>query len=126
MTIFGKANPPSGKKYDFAEASVHLDIRGFTITWVAKGLGFGNVHFDVGPDGQVHIDTECMSDQFLNELMEYVVSKSTKDSEPAPFKTISQIFFEGHDAKKGVENPYSSEPECKIWQQGYDSNNHEE
>ena len=117
--LFGKANPPAGKKYDFADAKVSLNIRGFNISWAARGVGFGQMSFDVGPEGQVHIDTEYMSDQFVNELLEYLVSNSTKDSDPAPFKTSNEIFFEGHDAPEGTKNPYASEPECIIWQQGY-------
>jgi hypothetical protein len=122
-TFFGKANPPPGKKYEFLQAEVTLSMRGFNIAWSAKGFGFGNVYFDVGPEGKVHIDSEYMSDQFVKELLEYMVSRSTKDSEPAPFKTSNQIFFEGHNAPKGAENPYKSYPECEIWKKGYDTNN---
>lgn len=112
-------NTPSGKKYDFLEAKISLNLRGFIISWVAKGMGFGHVSFDVGPEGQVHIDTEYMSDLFVKELMEYAISKATKDAEPAPFKTSNQIFFEGHDSAPDSVNPYESGHEKTIWQQGY-------
>jgi len=83
--MFGKADPPPGKKYDFVYAEVSNPRLGvICINWGARGCGFGEVTMLMRESGGFYIDSECMSDQFLAELLVYVVSKSVKDPETIP------------------------------------------
>ena len=82
---FGKANPSPGKQYDFEYASVSNPRLGVVcINWAARGVGFGEVTLLLRENGKIHIDTEYMDKEFVNELMEYIVSQSTKDPDPTP------------------------------------------
>lgn len=71
--IFGVANPPLGKKYDFKYAYPIYSNKGFAIRWGAAGMGFGGVYFHVDKEGKTTVDTECMSKEFVKELLEYFV-----------------------------------------------------
>lgn len=123
--LFGQANPPEGRKYDFrrAEAWLGRSGRGIGISWYAAGVGFGEVYFEVGPEGQVHIDTEMMSDEFVKELLCHMVEKATKDDQPKAWKTVNDYWQEGRAAEKGEMNPYlEADLAYKYWQEGYASN----
>ena len=126
-TIFGTANPPEGKKYDFSQVDgwVGRGQNGFGLSWLANGVGFGDVYFEFGPNGQVHIDTEYMSNQFLEELLLFMLSKATKDQESKDWKTGNDYFQEGLAAEKGTECPYKEEKTKEYWVMGYNSQ-HEE
>lgn len=123
--LFGKADPPEGKKYDIVSARTWLGTsgKGFGISWMARGTGFGEIYCEIGPEGQLHIDTECMSDRFLVELFEFLVSKATKDNEEKAWKTVNDYWQEGRAAEKGTENPYGigGDDSAIFWQRGYDS-----
>jgi len=83
--MFGKADPPPGKKYDFAYAEVSNPRPGVVVIgWSARGMGFGEVTLLMRDNGKLYLDTECMSDRFLNELFEFLVLQSTKDPEEIP------------------------------------------
>lgn len=78
--MFGKANPPEGKKYDFAHVSVSNPRLGvICFQWSARGFGFGEVTMLLREGGGTFIDTECSSDRFVNELLGFVVSNAIKD-----------------------------------------------
>lgn len=121
--LFGTANPPPGKKYDFqyAEAWLGRSLRGFGIAWGAAGIGFGEVYFEIGPKGEVHIDTEMMNDEFVKELLCFLVDNATKDDEEKNWKTVDDYWQEGRAAEEGAENPYTDELGRKYWQKGYKS-----
>lgn len=120
-SIFGKANPPEGKKYDFyrVEAWIGRHQNGFGLSWGANGIGFGDVYFEFGPNGQVHIDTERMSNQFVEELFLFMLSKATKDQEFKDWKTANDYFQEGLAAIRGSECPYKEEKPKEYWISGY-------
>lgn len=115
---FGTANPPEGKKYDFTHASVWLSKHCFGIDWAAKGIGFGQVAFEIGPQGQVHIDTEHMSDLFVEELVAFVLSKATRDQQKKDWKTTNDYYQEGAQSDQPV-CPYNEAEALKYWTLGY-------
>ncbi len=77
---FGK-RPETG--YEFPEIHVHLvdseDFKGFSIAWLASGIGFGQYFFGWGMDTErlkafpkqrgFYSDSECMGDEFVEALM---------------------------------------------------------
>ena len=42
---------------------------GITIRWDAPRIGFGELYIFWGEDGKLHIDTECMSDEFVSRVL---------------------------------------------------------
>ena len=67
-------------KYEGLEAtnvSIHADYRGFTVSWTASRIGFGDMTVWIGDDQKVHMDTECMSNEYaslvLSKLPEFMV-----------------------------------------------------
>lgn len=123
--MFGTANPPPGKTYDFTYASVWggRSGRGFGVSWSAKGIGFGEIYCEIGPEGQIHIDTEMMNRQFVQELLCYVAEHASLDEEPKNWKTGTEYWQEGRDAALGTENPYSygNNVAHRNWELGYES-----
>ncbi len=122
--LFGVANPPPGKTYDFTAAYSWIGTsgRGFGIDWSARGVGFGQVYFAVGPKGELHIDTECMSDLFVTELLAFVVSQATKDNEPKDWKSTNDYWSEGYQSGDDATNPYPEGEHSHVyWQKGQDS-----
>jgi len=115
---FGVANPPDNKKYDLTRASVWMSKHAFGIDWAANGIGFGQVIFEIGPKGQVHIDTEHMSDQFIEELVLYVLSNATKDQQKKDWKTVNDYYQEGAQSDQ-PECPYTDQDAIKYWTLGY-------
>lgn len=49
---------------------------GFLIRWSCENVGFGEVAF-FNKDGQLFCDSECMSDEFVSQLLAYVLKSST-------------------------------------------------
>ena len=84
--IFGKA-PKTG--YDFKSVDVEVIdsswMKGFSIKWLAAGIGFGEVFVGWGVDTEYlkdfprqqgfHADTELMSDEFVQALMKEAAPK---------------------------------------------------
>jgi len=72
-------------KYEFEYTSVANPRLGvIVISWGAKNLGFGEATFLLKENGSFHIDTECMSDAFIEELLAYAAKNSSRDPEEAP------------------------------------------
>ena len=42
---------------------------GVTIRWAAPKIGFGELYIAWGDDGKLHIDTECMSNEFVSRVL---------------------------------------------------------
>lgn len=47
--------------------------KGFTIDWDAPKIGFGQIIIWFGEDGKLHVDTECMSDEFVALVLSKIV-----------------------------------------------------
>ena len=63
-------------KYDgikISSVTIHEDNKGFTIDWDAPKLGFGKVTIWIGNDAKLHIDTECMSKEFVALVLSKIV-----------------------------------------------------
>ena len=54
-----EANPKHGNK------------GGFTIQWVCKDIGFGELTFYVKDKGKVFCETECMNREFIDQVMKH-------------------------------------------------------
>ena len=65
-------------KYDFKYAAIDIRQNAFKIKWGCEGIGFGELFFRVKEDGTTEIQTECMSDQFVHELFEYLISNAKR------------------------------------------------
>lgn len=86
--LFGKA-PKKGYKFTHVDVTLTDNdvFKGFHIQWGAKGVGFGEVFFGWGIDKEVlkdfpkqqgfYLDTECMSDEFIQALMKKALPKMT-------------------------------------------------
>ena len=60
------------EKYEGLEVtnvSIHADFKGFTISWVAPRIGFGELTVWIGNDKKLHVDTECMSNEFVSVVL---------------------------------------------------------
>jgi hypothetical protein len=49
---------------------------GMKIQWSSQSLGFGEVSF-YNQDGQITVDSECMSKEFVKALLAKMVDKAT-------------------------------------------------
>ena len=52
---------------------IHADRKGFTVEWIAPKLGFGEVTIWMGEDGKLHVDTECMDDEFVSLVLSKIM-----------------------------------------------------
>jgi len=60
------------EKYEGLEVtnvSIHADFKGFTISWDAPRIGFGDLTIWIGDDKKLHVDTECMSNKFVSLVL---------------------------------------------------------
>lgn len=42
---------------------------GFVLQWAAKRIGFGEISFIIGTDGKYYVDTEALSKEFCNKVL---------------------------------------------------------
>jgi hypothetical protein len=52
------------------------DEMGISIAWAAKGTGFGNISITEFTTGEVLIDTENMSKEFVKEVLCALIDKA--------------------------------------------------
>lgn len=64
---------PKYEGLEVSGVSIHEDNRGFSIEWDAPKLGFGEVTIWIGNDAKLHIDTECMSNEFVALVLSKIV-----------------------------------------------------
>lgn len=72
-----KAKKP--KKYKFLQVVLSFYPGAVVISWSAKAVGFGELTFHLS-DGRLSIDTEGMSQQFVDELLTEVLKQHKKGS----------------------------------------------
>lgn len=70
-----------GSKYEFTHVTMSEVIEqsqpGILFNWGAKGVGFGQVAL-VHHDGELYIDDECMSKEFIKEMFGHLVDEYYK------------------------------------------------
>lgn len=55
--------------FEITNVGIHADNGGFTISWVAPKIGFGDLTVWIGGDKRLHVDTECMSNEFVSLVL---------------------------------------------------------
>ena len=64
-------------KFDSIIKSKREEKEAFSINWHSDDLGFGQVTFDYDiNENKLHIDSECMSKEFVKELLCRMVDNS--------------------------------------------------
>lgn len=61
------------------DVTVGKSGRSFFIEWAAPKLGFGEIRVTLGDDGKLHIDTECMSDEFVSLVLSKIVDHMVRE-----------------------------------------------
>ena len=52
---------------------------GFTVSWEAKDVGFGEIVFILDKKNKLHIHSECMSRRFVKKVLVALVDKAVLD-----------------------------------------------
>ena len=52
---------------------------GFYIEWCDAALGWGEMYAEVKDDGKMHVDTECMSDDFVSAVFREIVKSFVRE-----------------------------------------------
>jgi len=64
---------PKYEGLEVVEVKIHADGKGFTASWCAPLIGFGNLVVFLDGDGKIHVDTERMSDEFVSLVLSKLV-----------------------------------------------------
>lgn len=70
----------TSKEYNFVYADcrafINEEYRGMVVEWGCEGIGFGELTMCFDEKGEVTMDTEGMSNEFVKALLNYVVDQS--------------------------------------------------
>lgn len=75
--LFGEA-PTKG--YEFTHIKASIGWRSVVISWVAKGIGFGETAIFIEKK-KIKIDTECMSKAFCDAVVEECIRQMKKEED---------------------------------------------
>ena len=68
---------PKYEGLEVGDVLMHANGKGFSVEWDAPKIGFGELTVWLGEDGKLHVDTECMSNEFvalvLSKLVDFMV-----------------------------------------------------
>lgn len=66
---------PKYEGLEVYDVNIHRNpmSKGFTIKWDAPKLGFGEITIWIGDDEKLHVDTECMSNEFVALVLSKIV-----------------------------------------------------
>ena len=71
---------PKYEGLEVHDVHCHADGKGFTIGWVAPKIGFGEITVWTGDeDKKLHVDTECMSDEFVGLVLSKIVPFTVRE-----------------------------------------------
>ena len=76
--LFGKPGPMEIGDVEFFK---HETATGLHIEWGKGGVGFGSIAIIIRGDGEMHIDTERMSRDFIKEVFSALIDKLPTDLE---------------------------------------------